>query len=344
VGVRILVAEDNHTNAAVFRRALAQLDCEVTLAKDGAEALQALADNPYDILVTDWMMPQMDGIQLIEQMRATIDPAPYTLMVTAIDSAEAKERALDAGADDYMAKPINLLSFQRLISEAIERIADTGPVKLPPLRALPEQPLPDSVAVVIACSTGGPRSLPQALKQIPTSVPATFLVVQHAPEWALEAFTDRLDELIPMKAVLADPDVTPAVGTLYVARGDKHLSVSKNGRHLRIDDGPKENYVRPAADWMFRSAAAAFGEFCVAVILTGLGHDGTVGAAHIAAAGGPVIAEDPATANMPYMPQAALDVGVAKETAPLDGMSALIMKHVTELDRVLKRRKASAAS
>jgi two-component system, chemotaxis family, protein-glutamate methylesterase/glutaminase len=341
VGARILVAEDNHANAAVFRRALTQLECQVTIARDGAQALEALEQQAFDILVTDWMMPQMDGIELIERMRATVKPAPFTIMVTAIDSAEAKERALEAGADDYMAKPINVLDFQRLVSDAILRIADAAPTKLPPLRLLPTQPKPDSVAVVIACSTGGPKALPEALRGIPADIPATIMVVQHAPDWALEAFASRLDETLALHVVQASEGVHPEKGTMYIARGDIHLGISKNDQTLRLEEGEKENYVRPAADWLFRSAAAAYGEFCVAVILTGLGHDGTLGAAHIAAAGGHVIVEDPESANMPFMPQAALDVGVAKESAPLADMSAAIMKHVRELNRSLSRLKAS---
>lgn len=338
---RILVAEDNHVNATVFRRALAQLDCEVTITRDGAQALEELQRQTFDILITDWMMPHLDGIELIQRVRATAQPWPFMLMVTAIDSAEAKERARDAGADDYMAKPIDVVAFQRMVSNAIDRISDTAPLKLPPLRLLPSQAKPDSVAVVIACSTGGPQSLPKALAGIPTNVPATFMVVQHAPEWALEAFSTRLDSSLGLTVVQADEDVTPFPGTLYLARGDRHLSVSKNGRRLKLGDGPKENYVRPAADVLFRSAAAAYGEFCIAVILTGLGRDGTLGAAHVAAAGGRVIAEDPVTANMPFMPQSVLEVGVAKETVPLAGMSEAIMKHVIELDRALGIRKAS---
>lgn len=341
MGAKILVAEDNHVNATVFRRALSQLGCEVTIARDGAQALAELESQPFDILITDWMMPQMDGIQLIERMRATVRPWPFTLMVTAIDSAEARERALDAGADDYMAKPIDVLAFQRTVSNAIARIADSGPILLPPLRLLPPQARPDTVAVVIASSTGGPQSLPKALAGIAASVPATFMLVQHAPEWALEAYSHRLNSAIALTVEQAADDMTPLPGHLYLARGDRHLAVSKDGKHLKLEDQPKENYVRPAADYLFRSAAAAYGEYCVGVILTGLGRDGTLGAAHIAAAGGRVIVEDPLTANMPFMPQSALDVGVAKESVPLSGMSELIMKHVAELDRALRRSKAS---
>jgi two-component system chemotaxis response regulator CheB len=341
MGARILVAEDNSVNATVFRRALAQLDCDVTIARDGAQALEELRRHSFDILVTDWMMPQMDGIELIQAVRATAKPWPFMFMVTAIDSAEAKERALDAGADDYMAKPIDVLAFQRLISNIIARINDTSPVRVPSLRLLPPHPSPDVVSVVIASSTGGPQSLPKALAGIPADVPATFMVVQHAPDWALEAFAARLNELIDLKVVLGDQGITPLPGTLYLARGDRHMSVSKAGRHLSLDDGEKENYVRPAADWLFRSAAAAYGEFCVGIILTGLGRDGTLGAAHIAAAGGRVIVEDPLTANMPFMPQSAIEVGVAKQAVPLAGMSEAIMKHVKELNRELRQLKAS---
>jgi two-component system chemotaxis response regulator CheB len=320
MGTRVLVAEDNQANATLFRRALADIDCDVTHVLDGNEALELLARESFDVLVTDWMMPHMDGIELIQRMRATIKPVPLTIMVTAVDSAEARERALDAGADDYMAKPIDVRGLQTMLQDGLARLHHTGPIKLPPLRVPQVDARPDFPCVAIGSSTGGPQEIPVALKGIPSNAPASFFLVQHAPDWAL---------------------VRPKPGHLYVARGDRHLAIGRRNFRLKIEEGPKESFVRPSADWLFRSVAAAYGEYCIGVILTGLGRNGTLGSAHIGAAGGTVIAEDPATASMPFMPRSAVEMGVAKEIAPLNAISRAIMEHVLRLNELLRWRRAA---
>ncbi len=170
---------------------------------------------------------------------------------------------------------------------------------------------------------------------------AAFYLVQHAPGWMLDTFADRLNSQLQLDVRLARRGDRPELGRLLIAPGDRHLAVEKGSLGVLLEKGPRENHLRPSADWLFRSAAAAFGRYCVAVVLTGLGSDGTIGAAHVAAAGGLVIAEDPKTAIMPFMPGAAIDVGVAKEVVPLTEMSATIERHVRRL--AVRLRRANAA-
>ena len=307
---------------------------------DGAEALQLISREPFDALVTDWMMPKMDGIELIERVRATIDPPPFIVMVTAIGSTEAKERSLMAGADDYLAKPVSLRDLESVVRNGLGRMA-TAPVRLPPIAKQTRMVRPSMVGVVIASSTGGPQTLPRALDMITSDSPAAYFIVQHAPGWMLDTFADRLTSETGLQTHLAEVGDAPIPGHLYLAPGDLHLTVGKGSLALHLDDGPRVENVRPAADRLFQSAAAAFGRYCVAVILTGLGQDGTVGAAHVAAAGGVVLAQDPKTAVMPFMPRAAIGVGVAKEVVPLRKMGAVIDRHVRELDMELRSLKAA---
>ena len=78
-------------------------------------------------------------------------------------------------------------------------------------------------------------------------------------------------------------------------------------------------------------------------MLTGLGRDGTQGGAHINAAGGTVLAQEPSTAVMPFMPQTAIETGVAKVVAPLEGISDAIKRKVEELDGWLERARVRAS-
>ena len=94
--------------------------------------------------------------------------------------------------------------------------------------------------------------------------------------------------------------------------------------------------MRPAADPLFRSAANAFGRFCVGAVLTGMGRDGTLGAATIAAAGGKVIAQDPRTAVASSMPQTVVNIGAASSVIPLDGLGIALRIQVDALAEELR--------
>ena len=110
---------------------------------------------------------------------------------------------------------------------------------------------------------------------------AAFFVVQHGPAWMLETFSQRLMKETSFKVKMAANYMVPELGTVYLAPGDKHMLVDEHTLKLVINDGPKENFVRPAADPLFRSVAKAFGRYTVAVVLTGLGKDGSQGVLHL---------------------------------------------------------------
>lgn len=103
--VNVLVAEDDVTSALVFARTLTRRGHSVLLAEDGVEALKALEKQQFDALITDWMMPRMDGLELVERVRADFPQAPVMMVVTAYNSDDLRSRAIDAGADDYLPKP-----------------------------------------------------------------------------------------------------------------------------------------------------------------------------------------------------------------------------------------------
>jgi two-component system, chemotaxis family, protein-glutamate methylesterase/glutaminase len=100
---------------------------------------------------------------------------------------------------------------------------------------------------------------------------------------------------------------------------------------LSLNQDPPENFVRPAADPLFRSVAKAFGRDAVAVVLTGMGRDGTIGAGYVASAGGTVLAQDPATAILASMPQSVIDLRIATSVVPLDRMGAAISARIAAL-------------
>jgi two-component system chemotaxis response regulator CheB len=117
-------------------------------------------------------------------------------------------------------------------------------------------------------------------------------------------------------------------GTIYVAPGGRHMRVSRRGGvpTVVLDDGPLINFCRPAVDPLFTSAAQVWGNAALAVVLTGMGADGSHGAADIVAAGGNVIAQDEATSVVWGMPGAAAAAGVCAAVLPLEQIAPKIVR------------------
>src|SRR5688572_13806868 len=103
--LKILIAEDDPTSALLLENILTKKGYDVVSVRDGAEAFATLQFNAFDVLITDWMMPRLDGIGLIKKLREWIPPLPAILLVTSTSIPQAREHALESGADDFLNKP-----------------------------------------------------------------------------------------------------------------------------------------------------------------------------------------------------------------------------------------------
>ncbi|MGE5748788.1 MAG: CheB methylesterase domain-containing protein, partial [Gemmatimonas sp.] len=181
-------------------------------------------------------------------------------------------------------------------------------------------------AVVIAASTGGPKALSEVVAHFPETLDAAVLVVQHMPGDFLASLAQRLSQLGTFPVAVALHDEPVMTGRVYLAPGDRHMTVVLKGRRpiIRIDRGPAICGVRPSADPLFTSAAAVFKENLVGVVLTGMGRDGSEGLRAVRAAGGAAIVQDRASSIIYGMPRSALAAaGADRVVAPrLVGMAA----------------------
>ncbi|MCX5741905.1 MAG: response regulator, partial [Proteobacteria bacterium] len=119
--MKVLIAEDDPVTAKLVERILQRSAHTVTVTTTGVDALARLhapGDRPYEVLLTDWMMPGMDGIELIRRVRAEVKPAPLIIMATAIDLPTAKQYALRSGADGFLAKPVGAIELLPLLEQA----------------------------------------------------------------------------------------------------------------------------------------------------------------------------------------------------------------------------------
>lgn len=164
--------------------------------------------------------------------------------------------------------------------------------------------------IVMAASAGGLAAYTRVLSPLPADFPVPIVVVQHRDPRHAELTPD----LLARRAHLAVRPVTHGdhvtAGTVHVAPADRQVVIDPEGRLTLIaPDGSTRPQHRCTADQLFATAAAAHGERVIAVVLSGKLADGAVGVRAIKARGGRVLIQDPATAQAPEMPRAAIATG-----------------------------------
>ncbi len=168
-------------------------------------------------------------------------------------------------------------------------------------------------AVAIAASTGGPDALQAVLAELAPDLPVPVFVVQHMPPDFTRMLAERLDRRTRLSVAEAVAGATVCDGHVYIAPGGRHLALERTTEGTRVvtHRGPRENSCRPAADVLFRSAAALYGSALLAVVLTGMGQDGLAGAGAVRQAGGRVIVQSEDSAVIASMPGAVARNGLA---------------------------------
>lgn len=171
--------------------------------------------------------------------------------------------------------------------------------------------------VVVASSTAGPPALRELLGALPADFPAPILLVQHTLKDMTRQLAEQLAGYSALPVCEAREGEFVLPGRVLLAPGDWHLELrGGEGGPLRVhlQQGPKEQSVRPAADVLFRSAARWAGREALGLVLTGLGEDGLAGARAIVAAGGKVWAQERSSAVAPSMPGKVCEAGLASFT------------------------------
>jgi two-component system chemotaxis response regulator CheB len=321
----------------------------VAQAPDGRQAVAALgamaaADRP-DVVLLDLEMPVMDGLTALPLiLRAA--PGVQVIVASALSQrgATATMQALRAGAVDYVPKPAAAqggMADPRFGDELRAKVAGWARMRhakarapaaarplaaAPPLRALParaERPR----AIAIGCSTGGPQALAALVGALTRPPPVPVLVVQHMPAGFTALLADHLNRLGRLPCAEAREGEALLPGRLYLAPGDRHLLVrdAAGGLVAHLSDGAPENFCRPAVDPLLRSLAACCGGRVVTAILTGMGQDGLAGCRALAAAGGPVLAQDEASSVVWGMPGAVARAGLAASLSPPEDIAARLL-------------------
>jgi two-component system chemotaxis response regulator CheB len=181
--------------------------------------------------------------------------------------------------------------------------------------------------IAIGASTGGTEALREVLIAMPPDAPA-IVISQHIPAAFSKPFAERLDKACAMKVCHAEDGQYIVPGHAYVAPGDRHLLVERDGaRYLcRLSEGPPVNRHRPSVDVMFRSMAQKVGPNAVGVILTGMGDDGARGLKEMLDAGAHTLAQDEASSVVWGMPGSAVKLGGCERVEPLHKVAQVMLE------------------
>lgn len=345
--IKVLVVDDS----AFMRKWISDFLSEhprlevVGTARNGQEALDKIALLRPDVVTLDVEMPVMNGLETLRRIMHK-QPLPVVMVSsTTREGAENTITAMQYGAVDFVAKPSGPISLDlyKVKDELIRKVLHASEANVRALaahrpalaaRRPPAQTARSQKTVVaIGTSTGGPRALETVLTQLPPDFAAPVVIVQHMPKGFTKSLADRLNALAAITIKEAEDGELLRNGTAYIAPGGVHLIVREEGGALkaRFDESPPRAGHRPAVDVLFESLAAIRRCRKIAVIMTGMGSDGTAGVKKLKESGNTkAIAEARETAVIFGMPRAAIEAGVVDVIVPLDSIAAAIVQLIGE--------------
>ncbi len=351
--LKVLVVDDSAMYRKIVRDVLnSTAGIEVVgCAANGVVALNQIKALRPDVVTLDFEMPQLDGIGVLKKM-ASLPHAPAAIMISAFTTSGAKATttALQEGAFDFILKPatksldesvrqlrrdllpkLEACRSKTLLKQPSARISKPAQLRpAPPKRIAKPRPRPGlrgkPEMVGFAISTGGPKALTRLLPQLPAKFPCPILLVQHMPPMFTASLAADLDQRCKLQVIEGAEGLTPRAGQIVIAPGGKQMRVAlRDGQpKIEITNDPPERNCKPAADYLFRSIAEAYGGKSVGVVLTGMGDDGTVGARAIKDQGGVIIAQDEASCVVYGMPKSIVDNDLADFVEPLDNVATCL--------------------
>lgn len=342
--VRVMIVEDS----LVVRQLLSYIVGRdprfvvVAAVASAEEAINELERVRPDVISMDIRLPGMDGLEATRQIMAD-HPTPIVVFADAIEDSSLKisMNALRAGALTVVEKPVGVatasydtlaqtLCTQLFIMSSVPVIrrrtigAPTGPAIA---RTADRSDLRfDGVGfLALAASTGGPPALAKLLDVLPADFPAPVFVVQHMGAAFMEGFANWLNGLTALTVALGRDGELAIPGRVYVAPGDRHMTVTAGGV-IRLTSTAPVSGQRPSASVLFNTLAATAPGRTLGVLLTGMGEDGATGLSDLRKAGGYTVAEHESSAVVYGMPAAAARLGAAREILPLDMIGARILQ------------------
>ncbi|MBV5300472.1 MAG: chemotaxis-specific protein-glutamate methyltransferase CheB [Methylococcales bacterium] len=349
--IKLLIVDDS----ALMRRQLSSFfteegDFEIHFARNGREAVEENINFRPDVVTLDINMPEMDGLSALSLIMA--ERSVPVVMVSSLTEkgALATFEALALGAVDYVAKPSGTISLSigdirdelvrkvRMAAKAHLKAPSrlTTPVRQPiarktaPVESAPiiRRGVANKGIVIIGVSTGGPRTLEDILPLFPASFPYPVLVAQHMPASFTLPFANRMNDLCELQVVEASRPTSIEPGFVYIGKGGADMVVAQRGGKPTIIPKPenREFLWHPSVELLGRSVLENYdATHIVAIMLTGMGYDGSDAFAEIKKRGGRTIAESESSCVVFGMPAELISKGGASVVLPADRITKQVL-------------------
>lgn len=321
--IKVLLIEDSGF-MRIFLSDLLRNDKDIEVigtASNGLEGVEKAKTLQPSVVITDMIMPNYDGLYVVRTLMQD-HPLPIILL-SSLDRTDPQIfDALREGAFDFLDKPRDAASskgYARL-TEMVREASMTDFLKLRRRSRGQNTQLHTFEAkvnydvVVIGASTGGPGAIEFVVNNLPKNLTIPVLIAQHMPDRFIESFAVRLkDETGLMVSVARESEVL-LPQHIYLAPGTSNIRITR--RHggspsvQFVGDQYKE-FNCPSIDCLMESVADVYGKRAIAVVLTGMGRDGTLGMQQIRQAGGLTITQDEKTSVVYGMPKSAFESGAA---------------------------------
>jgi two-component system response regulator WspF len=281
-----------------------------------------------DLLLIDTEIDETSTKDVIHTIMAT---QPTTIIVTSDSNNYLPSKifeAMSAGALDALKIPIkddidSINELQRKIKNIVNLHKDSQKLA-PPKFEIHNIPL-----IAIGASTGGPAAIVKILSMLPVNLGASIVIVQHMDNQFTKGLVKWIDEQTKIKVAIPKANQLPEANVAYIAAGNDHLILKKNGCFDYTPD-PIDYSFRPSVDVFFESAVAHWPNTLIGVLLTGMGKDGASGLLSFHNRNMLTIAQDKASCAVFGMPKAAIELGAVAMTLPLNRIANAIMKELAK--------------
>ncbi|MCK9216528.1 MAG: chemotaxis response regulator protein-glutamate methylesterase [Firmicutes bacterium] len=348
--IKVLVVDDS----ALIRKILTDIlktDSQIDVvgtAKNGKECIEKTLLLKPDVITLDLEMPLMNGLIVLEELKKT-NYFPVVIILSGLSTkgAESTIKALELGAADFVTKPKGMFLKENIdlikneILSKIKSLAKSSfiykPAETDPLQDISSKKSllyakSSSIKyfIGIGTSTGGPKALQDLICRLPIDIPAAIFIVQHMPPGFTKSLAKRLDGLSKISVKEAENGEIVKQGYAYIAPGEYHMEIiNRNGGYeIKTNQKPLVSGHRPSVNVMMESLADLGSNNIIAVIMTGMGTDGTIGIKKIKEAGGKTIAQNEETSVIYGMPKSAIQAGVIDIVLSLEDIAMQILKYM----------------
>lgn len=310
----------------------------VGIARGGQQGFDMTMELKPDVVVTDMVMPDFDGLQLVNTVMQKM-PLPIILLSSLEKTDSRIFDALQFGAFEFIDKPTNLDQDRIRDYQLIDLIKEAARTDISLLKAkqLAKNNIhqhtftaaPNYEIITIGASTGGPGAVELIVNNLPSNLQIPVVIAQHMPHRFLESFAVRLNTQSPLPVRVPAKGEMVQGGNIYIAPGEGNLRLEQNIINglpmFTFTDRKYQEFNYPSVDCLFESVAELYGKNSIGVILTGMGKDGMMGLSKIKEKGGYTIAQDEDSSVVYGMPKAAYDFGAVKQVVSLKQIPGFII-------------------